>query len=55
MQPGPIRVEQDRYVASLMDGIDDAPVYVFNDVQAFTVRFDFLSCGERDLAKPALG
>ncbi len=34
---------QDRYIASLMDGIDDAPVYVFNDLQAFTARFDFLS------------
>lgn len=34
---------QDRYIASLMDGIDDAPVYVFNDLDAFTARFDFLS------------
>ena len=34
---------QDRYIASLMDGIDDAPVYVFNDVQSFTARFEFLS------------
>lgn len=35
--------KHDRYIASLMDGIDDAPVYVFNDLQAFTARFDFLS------------
>ncbi|OCK48483.1 hypothetical protein BA766_00355 [Stenotrophomonas maltophilia] len=43
--------EQDRYIASLMDGIDDAPVYMFNDVQAFTIRFDFLSLWRAQLGE----
>ncbi|UXB41676.1 hypothetical protein K7569_07760 [Stenotrophomonas maltophilia] len=47
--------EQDRYVASLMDGIDDAPVYVFNDVQAFTVGFDFLSLWRARLGEACFG
>ncbi|MBA0099303.1 hypothetical protein WH218_09545 [Stenotrophomonas indicatrix] len=41
----------DSYIRSMMDGIDDAPVYVFQDVLAFTVRFDFLSLWKRHLGE----